>query len=133
MRRKRMWSSKPYSINTGAILHSLGGFCGHLFHSIVGENVDDREKVDLMVVRLAQTLDQVLSFLFYITLTPDWELHRYPFPDLSDPRQQSFSLLGASFQHPGCLGDQNSVNYFPWEDQQHQIGRILHIAKESSS
>ena len=50
-------SNKPYSINTGAILDCLGSFCSHLFHSIVGEYVNDREEVDLMVVRLTQPLN----------------------------------------------------------------------------
>ena len=46
----------PYSVNTRAILDCLGGFCGHLFDSVVCEDVNDGEEVNFMVVGLSQTL-----------------------------------------------------------------------------
>ena len=51
----------PYSVNTRAILDCLGGFCGHLFDSVVCEDVNDGEEVNFMVVGLAQTLGNLLE------------------------------------------------------------------------
>ena len=56
-----MAAKLPYSVNTRAILDCLGSFCGHLFDSIVCEDVNDGEEVNFMVVGLAQTLGNLIE------------------------------------------------------------------------
>ena len=56
-----MAANSPNSVNTRAILNGLGGFCGHLFDSIVCEDVNDGEEVNFMVIGLAQTLGNLLE------------------------------------------------------------------------
>ena len=58
----------PYSVDTGAIFDRLGGFCGHLFDSIVCEDVNDGEEVNFMVVGLTQTLKNLLEHNFQIRI-----------------------------------------------------------------
>ena len=56
-----MAANSPNSVNTRAILDCFGGFCGHLFDSIVCEDVNDGEEVNFIVVGLTQTLKNLLE------------------------------------------------------------------------